>query len=378
MNILLVQPSFPVVAKSKNFSSCFPIGLLKIGAYHLARGDKVALRRGERKAPFIPDEIKITSLFTYWAEHVHATARYYHGLYPKARIEIGGIYATLMQEHCKKALPFAKVCVGLYRGGAAEKHLPAFKLLSQKAEIQVIHASRGCKRKCKYCAVWRIEPDDWYATSLKGRIRRRKLIFYDNNLLMNPHVESILNELADYRDSKRRHVWCECQSGLDRRILNKQPHLAGLLRRAHFHNPRVAWDGRYHEWKQVKKSVRILRGAGYPSDEIYVFMLYNYGISYAEMQRKLDACRRWGVRVADCRFRPLDRASDGYKPYLKKQSSDEYYVHPKWTDRQVRRFRRAVRRQNIAVMLRLPNNRYIEGCERHLMRTSSPGACARA
>ena len=64
MNILLVQPAFPSVTKSKNHASRFPIGLLKIGAYHLAQGDKVALRFGTQRAPFKPDEAKITSLFT--------------------------------------------------------------------------------------------------------------------------------------------------------------------------------------------------------------------------------------------------------------------------------------------------------------------------
>ncbi len=37
-----------------------------------------------------------------------------------------------------------------------------------------------------------------------------------------------------------------------------------------------------------------------------------------EMREKLDACRRWKVRVIDCRFRPLDSTSDNYKPNAKK------------------------------------------------------------
>lgn len=364
LNILLVQPEFPTPSKSKNHGSRFPVGLLKIGAYHIAQGDKVALRVGMRKPRLVPDEIKITSLFTYWADQVHETARYYHSLYPNAKVEVGGIYATLMPDDCRKALPFAEVCPGLYRGGVAEDYVPAFSLLSHKTDTQVVHASRGCKRKCRYCAVWKIEPNDTYLESMKKRIRRRKLLFYDNNLLMNPHIESILEELAKYRDGKGRHVWCECQSGLDRRILNRYPNLAGLLRKARFHNPRIAWDGRYGDLSKVRRAVRILRKAGYPASELYVFMLYNHEIPYAEMKAKLEACRRWGVRVADCRFRPLDRTTDGYNPRLKAQAPTDYYIHPKWSDREVRRFRRTVRRQNIGVMLGLPNNRYVAGCER--------------
>ena len=43
MNVLLVEPDFPVAAKSKNHSHFLPVGLLKIGSYHKAKGDKVKL-----------------------------------------------------------------------------------------------------------------------------------------------------------------------------------------------------------------------------------------------------------------------------------------------------------------------------------------------
>jgi len=87
-------------------------------------------------------------------------------------------------------------------------------------------------------------------------------------------------------------------------------------------------------------------------------------LSYAEMRDKLDACRRWRVRVIDCRFRSLVSTSDNYRPNAKRQSENEYYIHRGWSDRQVRAFRRAVRRQNIALILELPNGRYIKGVER--------------
>ena len=67
--------------------------------------------------------------------------------------------------------------------------------------------------------------------------------------------------------------------------------------------------------------------------------------------------------MIDCRYRPLDRTDDKYRPGSKGQGEDEYYIHEGWTDLQVRRFRRGVRRQNIAILLDLPNGRYIDGCE---------------
>jgi hypothetical protein len=71
------------------------------------------------------------------------------------------------------------------------------------------------------------------------------------------------------------------------------------------------------------------------------------------MKKKLEACRRWGVRVINCRYRLLDYTEDNYRLGMRPQKHGEYYIHKEWTDYHVRRFRRAVRRQNIAIILDL-------------------------
>ena len=187
------------------------------------------------------------------------------------------------------------------------------------------------------------------------------MVFYDNNLLANPNIDKILEELAAYRTKKGHSARCESQSGFDLRLLT--PKRAKLLKDAHFAGPRIAWDGRYKSWPKVKRAVDMLKEVGYGRKEIYVFMVYNFNLSYHEMRQKLDACRRWRVRVIDCRYRPLDFTEDNYRPGPQPQEEGEYYIHDGWTDRQVRNFRRAVRRQNIGVLLDLPNGRYVQGCE---------------
>ncbi len=71
-------------------------------------------------------------------------------------------------------------------------------------------------------------------------------MFYDNNLLANPHIETILEELAAARVGGR-VVTSESQSGFDGRVLLKKPHLAEMLKAARFRNPRIAWDGGFSE-----------------------------------------------------------------------------------------------------------------------------------
>ncbi len=363
MRILLVEPDFPVATKSKNHSHFLPVGLLKIGTYHKQKGERVKLIRGLKRCGFTPDRILITSVFTYWSKYVHEAARFYHEAYPSARIEIGGIYVSLMKRHCKRKSPFAYVYKGLYRGGVAEKVVPDYSLLPEDLDYQIIHTSRGCNRKCTFCGTWKIEPEFKCEESIRPFIKRRKLVFYDNNLLANPNIDKILKEICEYRMGRGYRLSCESQSGFDLRLLTAER--AKLLKEARFANPRIAWDGPYKDWRKVRKAIGYLRKAGYHNTKIYIFMIYNCTLPYAEMKKKLEACRRWGVRVIDCRYRPLDLTEDGYRPGAKPQSKGEYYIHQGWKDWQVRRFRKAVRRQNIAILLGLPKGRYIEGCEKH-------------
>ncbi len=358
--LLLVEPDFPIPHKSKNHAHFLPIGLLKIGSYHESLGDQVKLIRGLEHSEFTPDRILITSLFTYWARYVHEAAAFYHKIHPKAKIEIGGIYASLMPKHCKNGSPFATVSPGLYLSGAAEEVELDFSLLPEPVDYQIIHASRGCSQRCKFCGTWRIEPEFTHKRSILQEIQKRKLVFYDNNVLANPCIDTILQELAEYRAKTGHPLRCESQSGFDLRLLTEER--AHLLKAAHFVNPRIAWDGRYSDWPRVRKAVDILEDAGYRRADVFIFMLYNYDLPYPEMKKKLEACRRSKVRVVDCRYRPLDCTEDDYRPYAH-QGKGQYYIHPGWTDKKVRDFRRAVRRQNIALILDLPNGRYIEGCE---------------
>jgi len=190
-------------------------------------------------------------------------------------------------------------------------------------------------------------------------------VFYDNNFLAHPTIDDLLLELSQFRLPGGQRLRCECQSGFDLNLLTLDR--ARLLKLAGFHSMRIAWDGEYKDWPRVKNAILTLRCAGFRNDDIFVFMIFNYKQSYEEMRLKLDSCRRWGIRVIDCRYRPLSLTKDGYVPGPKRQGEGAYYVHAGWTDMQVRRFRRAVRRQNIAILLDLPNGRYIPGCEKRFI-----------
>jgi hypothetical protein len=341
MKVLLVEPNFPIPSKSKNHRDFLPIGLLKLASYHRFRGDQVKLVRGnERIRNFYPNQIKITSLFTYWSNCVWDSVNFYKGTYPNSKVIVGGIYASLMPEHCKQS-GCDEVHIGI--DNRVEKFKPAYDLV--KVDYQIVHTSRGCTRKCKFCGTWKLEPEFTSKKSIKDEICSNRVIFYDNNLLANPYMKDILKELRN-TTYKGRVVYSESQCGIDGRLLT--PEIAKLLKQARFLNPRIAWDHGYKQRSMLKKQLDMLVDAGYPSNDIYIFMIYNFEQDYYEMLKKLRQCKRWDVQIADCRYRPLDQIYDHYNP-RSKQTKDDYFIHSKWTDRQIKLFRKKVREQNIMI-----------------------------
>jgi len=352
MNILLVEPAFPIPCKSRYHKDFLPIGLLKLASYHRSKKQRVALVRGKKRREEIgcyPDQILVTSLFTYWRKYVKETVAHYRKLFPRSKIIVGGIYGSLMPEDCVKFTKCDRVFKGIHK--KAERFAPAYDLLagSKGIDYQIIHTSRGCIRDCKFCGAKVIEPEHTFKKSIKHEICSRHLVFYDNNLLANPYIEDIFNEIADSRFNGR-PISCESQCGFDGRLLT--PKLARLIKKARFRDPKIAWDGPYSQWEEVQRQLHLLIDAGYRSKRISVFMLHNWELDFKEMERKRRKCFEWRVQISDCRFRPLDQRYDNYNP-KKTQTNDDYYIHPKWTDKLVKQFRKNVRRQNICVRMNL-------------------------
>jgi len=341
MNILLVEPEFPIPTKSKNHRDFLPIGLLKLASYHRQRGDRIRLVRGNQGADGLkPDQIEITSLFTYWSKYVWDSVRFYKERHPRAKVIVGGVYASLMPRHCRKS-GCDEVFVGVDE--EAERCKPAYDLVD--VDYQIIHSSRGCTRKCKFCGTWKIEPKFTYKKCIKQEICSNRIVFYDNNLLANPCIKDILEELSKTIHNGR-VVYSESQCGIDGRLLT--PELAKLLKKARLINPRIAWDHGFSEYKMIKRQIEMLVDAGYPGKNIYVFMIYNWEHNLEEMEMKRLKCWEWKVQITDCRYRRLNQTYDNYSS-REKQTSGDYYINPNWSDGEIKQFRRNVRRQNICV-----------------------------
>ncbi len=365
--ILLVEPDFPYPNRSKNKANDIhknfaPIGLLKLGAYHKSLGNTVLLVRGKKELKeikFTPDEILITSLFTYWSEYVWDCVEYYRKLFPKSLIALGGIYVTLhykTKEFIEKSKKNnIKIHIGIHK--EAEKFVPDYSLLNSKLDHHITHTMRGCIRRCAFCGTWKIEPKLRYKNSEElikelKEAGKNKVIFFDNNFLANPNIKQILKSLSELRINNKPVIF-ESQSGFDGRLLEMDPELAPLLKNARFKEIRIAWDNGLEDHDSIKKQIDYFIKAGYSPKEIYVFIIYNFNIPYEILLHKLNYCKKWEIQIVDCRYRPLSVTFDNYKSYATKkgQTKYDYYIYEVtgWTDDKIRSFRRKIRQHNMEI-----------------------------
>ena len=355
--VLLIDPAFPIANKSRNHKDLLPVGLLKISSYLKSVGIETKLVRlnddknfDEEIIEFNPNLVMVTSVFTYWFNEVKEAVEYSKRILPKVKVMVGGILISLCYKECREEINANYFHRGLLE--EAEHQPPDYSILENGGEdidYQIIHSTRGCKRHCPFCGVNKIEKNLEDVSSIENElIGKKNLVFYDNNLLENPNIEDLLNELIRLRN-ERKITRCESQSGFDGRLLHENENLARLLKEANFKDPKIAWDGPYKAFKRRGEEISILENAGYQRKEIAVFMLFNHDLSYEELEKKRAQCFEWGVQVSDCRYRPLNRLKDGYNPNKRKQGPDEYYIHNNWTDEEVRQFRRNVRRHNICI-----------------------------
>ena len=194
-------------------------------------------------------------------------------------------------------------------------------------EEQWIRLSEGCPHYHPYCRESFEIGDDWKVFKIPQIIRNNVKIL-DMNLLCKIEAKEILRKLGGTKVHGRK-VSYELICGIDYRFLTK--YIASLLKRGGFVNIRLAWDGVFGLQKEIKTALELLKKAGYKSKLITVFMICNWKITYEENMRKLDLCKVWNVKVADC--------------YFDNQISPKFIpIH--WTIEQMRDFRKRVRKHN--------------------------------
>jgi hypothetical protein len=205
------------------------------------------------------------------------------------------------------------------------------------SEEQWIRITEGCPNNCPYC----FEPTQIKVFPIPEIIRNDVKIM-DMNLLCKKEALDIINELGSKRVNNK-VVHYELICGADYRFLTQE--IANALKKNRFVKIRLAWDYGMDKQKAIKKAINMLSRAGFIRRRIVVFMICNWKVPYETNLRKLDLCKVWNVKVADCWFD--NQLSPNIKPIY-------------WSEKEIKSFRKKARKHNQLVGFGIdPENKII-------------------
>jgi radical SAM superfamily enzyme YgiQ (UPF0313 family) len=196
-NVALVEPQ---VTKGWGQNNQY-VGLLRVGHWLEATGARVSHAPFPQRPDLIPDEVYVTSMFTYHYRQVARAIRSYRKTFPEARILLGGPYATICPDHA--ALQGAdEVIVG--RHPLAKEYPPDPGLMRKKPALAYLFSSYGCNRACTYCATHILfgkgidqTPPEQIVSEIAFLAGRgfRRIRFGDDNILFN--AENHINRICE-------------------------------------------------------------------------------------------------------------------------------------------------------------------------------------
>ena len=165
------------------------------------------------------DFVGITTLFTfYWDITIETINFAKHLVKPQGKIMVGGVLASIQPEEIEKAtgiVPHVGVLnlPGVIDAGDPQiiDELPLDYSILDEIEYEYPmsnayygYTSRGCIRKCPFCAVSTLEPTFIPYIPLQERIEgvrqkygeQQNLLLMDNNVLASPDFERIIKEIV--------------------------------------------------------------------------------------------------------------------------------------------------------------------------------------
>jgi len=165
------------------------------------------------------DRIYVTTLFTfYWKITVKAIQDAKNLVKDIKELKIGGVLATVLADDLEKETGIAPHKGLLDKAGIFDNNkiiideLPLDYSILDEIEYKYPennayygYMTRGCIRKCSFCAVWKIEPKFNSYISIKEKIEQikkeygdqRNLLLLDNNVLASNKFPQIIQEIKE-------------------------------------------------------------------------------------------------------------------------------------------------------------------------------------
>jgi radical SAM superfamily enzyme YgiQ (UPF0313 family) len=288
-----------------------------------------------------PDAILVTSMMTYWYPGVFEVIRLAKARYPEVTVILGGVYATICNDHARN---FSKADIVLSGPGECEalriiqqitcKDIqfipdltdldnlphPSHELLSSRTSLPIITA-RGCPLKCTYCASSqlalqfikrkpaRIAEEIEYFVIKEGTT---DFAFYDDAFLYKPeeHAMPILNEIMKRKLNVRLHF----PNGLHIRYINHE--VAELMMEAGCKTVRLGLEtaepaqqlstGGKVSSEEFIKAANALKKAGFTDREVGVYILAGLpGQEVNEVYKTIQLVKEQGLKPLIAEYSPI-------------------------------------------------------------------------
>jgi radical SAM superfamily enzyme YgiQ (UPF0313 family) len=283
---------------------------------------------------WVPDEVWITSIMTYWWESTRDLVALVKRLYPKSKVRIGGIYPTLAPYHLKSALEAKGSSLELLRGrdlrvreergkkwveagdcivtgevteaSDCDLDFEGYRLMSRHLEGEerlpdyaILITSRGCPFDCTYCA-----QKAYNEGALKVRFRTaeqtfkeikhkydtyriHQFAFYEDNFLLEKgNVEKLLKLLVAAKQEMP-HLKLYAPEGVEVRLLHDDLAFVKLMRESGFQDVYLpletmsrdvtrAWNRRHSHADLFEKAVKTCHEANFKlhEQEVNAFVLF--------------------------------------------------------------------------------------------------------
>lgn len=324
---------------------------------------------------FIPDEIWITSIMTYWWESTVDVIYECLDQFPKTKIRVGGIYPTLAPEHLKAKLldlNFEDIDGKLFNVNDSKlqsKHLivkgeikeandldlslDLYSHIEHKPAYSILTTSRGCPHNCAYCAGSilsgnKVRTRHWEEVLNEIRTKYeqgiREFCFYEDNLLMGmDNFESILEEII--RDNTLRNIELHAPEGVEINLVLKNPSIIKKMKEAGFdkiylpletinQDVNDKWNRSFSKTTNFERVLKLCEEAGFSfrTQGVNVFVLF--GLPDEKIQDVADTIMYAASKVGSVipmLFTPVPGTPvfDQYKDYIEEMGFDYQHLNGK-------------------------------------------------
>jgi tRNA A37 methylthiotransferase MiaB len=281
-----------------------------------------------------PDLILLTSGMSYWYPGVKEAANILKKQFSDTPIILGGVYATLCQEHAKKNIA-ADMVVANSELNLLSKYnligeddvktlfhvLPNYQNFYSSINYAVFRTSWGCPFDCSYCAIKKLTPSfrQIPITEIINFIIKHHQIgvtnfaLYDDAFLCQPeHAKKILRQIKALKLNIKIHT----PNALHLRFLDDE--LAALIKNTGFIQPRFGLEtlnpNLQQQWqskatnKDLIRGLELLKQNGFNNGDIIIYLLLGYPKQNLDNLRKnIRFLHDLGVRTVLSEFSPVPK-----------------------------------------------------------------------